>query len=221
MPSGASKAPLSESRARFLEGKGADWAQLLKATSQQVCSSSTRSDTPSSTPLSTGRGVKSVFANRDAIAWEIVSEQARLKRSADEICENARLAYGVKAVFMSIVVPAGSYVIGSVGFDLEFLPRAKPGKFDFGHYLAKRRLPTVILDTTEDDRCSESPIVAELGHRFYVATPIVVHGEYVGALCILDDKPRASFLLQEAKHLDQSADRLALVLTGTMAEGCR
>jgi hypothetical protein len=159
------------------------------------------------TPLSTAGSGRSVFGNRDVIAWEIVNEQVRLKHSADATCENARLAYGVKAVFMSIVTPKGMHVIGSSGFDIEFLPRAPPGKFDFGHYLVERRLPIVVLDTTQDERCNESTIVQDLGHRFYVATPIVVHGEYVGALCILDDKPRESFLVQEALYLDQSAER--------------
>lgn len=49
----------------------------------------------------------------------------------------------------------------------------------------------IIPDTAEDPRCAHDSFFTERGIRFYAGTPLKSHdGEIIGALCVLDTRPR-------------------------------
>ncbi|TIQ24448.1 MAG: GAF domain-containing protein, partial [Mesorhizobium sp.] len=61
------------------------------------------------------------------------------------------------------------------------------------HTIAIGDKPMVVTDATTDSRFNTSPLVTGEHHvRFYAGATIVVAGARIGALCVLDRKPRAS-----------------------------
>src|SRR5690606_20241126 len=51
----------------------------------------------------------------------------------------------------------------------------------------------VVLDATQDDRFKDNPLVTGWpGIRFYAGAAVVVNGQKVGSLCVIDTKPRST-----------------------------
>ena len=51
----------------------------------------------------------------------------------------------------------------------------------------------VVLDAIRDDRFKDNPLVTGWpGIRFYAGAPVVVNGQKVGSLCVIDTRPRDS-----------------------------
>ena len=60
----------------------------------------------------------------------------------------------------------------------------------------------VVLDATQDERFKDNPLVTGWpGIRFYAGAAIIVGGQKVGALCVIDTKPRAEFAPSQVEQL--------------------
>src|SRR6056297_77920 len=68
--------------------------------------------------------------------------------------------------------------------------------------------PTVILDTTQDDRVADNPLVTGWPHiRFYAGAPLITpRGFALGTFCIIDNKPRADLSDADRRTLTDFAD---------------
>ena len=70
--------------------------------------------------------------------------------------------------------------------------------------------PLVVADLSADERFLDNPSVAGAPHlRFYAGFPIVVRGESVGVLCVVDDRTRTLSPTQLA-DLQALADHVAV-----------
>jgi hypothetical protein len=75
----------------------------------------------------------------------------------------------------------------------------------------------VVLDAREDPRFHANPLVTgEPGIRFYAGFPIKLDGAVVGAFCLIDKKPRASF-----SDADEEALAAHAVVAGRIIESIR
>lgn len=72
----------------------------------------------------------------------------------------------------------------------------------------------VIPDLSLDDRTRNAPVVANEPHlRFYAGVPIVVRGQGVGVLAVMDSRPRPEGLTSEQSwHLARIAERTAQMI---------
>ncbi len=74
-----------------------------------------------------------------------------------------------------------------LGLDVEEVPAESA----FGSYAIASGEPFVIEDATRDPRFVDNPLVVGEPHvRFYVGVPIIVHGQRVGTLSVMDIAPR-------------------------------
>ncbi|MBS2036517.1 GAF domain-containing protein [bacterium] len=62
--------------------------------------------------------------------------------------------------------------------------------YSFCQHVVNQREPLSVQDAREDERVQHSPAVAELNVIAYLGVPLSVSGEVVGALCVIDSKPR-------------------------------
>jgi GAF domain-containing protein len=65
----------------------------------------------------------------------------------------------------------------------------------------------VVLDATLDPRCHDNPLVTgTAGIRFYAGVPLrSPAGHALGALCVIDSRPRSSFSQQDRQRLKDLA----------------
>lgn len=64
--------------------------------------------------------------------------------------------------------------------------RETPLSHSFCQHVVARRAPLLVPDAREDARVSGNPAIAELGVVAYAGVPLVVEGETVGSLCLVD-----------------------------------
>ena len=75
--------------------------------------------------------------------------------------------------------------------------------------VVKTRDQLVVSDATQDPRFKDSPLVTGAPNIcFYAGTPLVVNGEAVGALCLIDTKPREI----DVKHV-KALERIATLVS--------
>lgn len=66
--------------------------------------------------------------------------------------------------------------------------------------------PVVVLDTWQDVRFSDNPLVTGAPHiRFYAGIPVHLHGVPLGALCLLDHRPGSRFSEEQQQILAGAA----------------
>jgi len=161
------------------------------------------------------------------IAREICRNQTETQNSAvkqqlDAICQQLRDHYSVKTALVSIVTPDGLRFIAGSGIDLDQIggcalnPVARG--LNFGHYVCHRQAPIIVLDTSQNERHNQHPLVTgEQNMMFYAGQPITVcHPDgltFIGTLCIMDDKPRDEFLTGECAVLEQLSEQVSAAIT--------
>jgi GAF domain-containing protein len=76
------------------------------------------------------------------------------------------------------------------------------------------RAPLIIEDALLDERFNSNPfVVGEPFVRFYAGFPLVVGGQSIGALCVIDDRPRtlsSSQIVQLSELADGTSAWLSL-----------
>ncbi|KDO34117.1 hypothetical protein SPRG_01388 [Saprolegnia parasitica CBS 223.65] len=85
------------------------------------------------------------------------------------------------------------------GFEEMELPRAVA----FGAHVIATKAPLVVLDTLDDERFRENPIVTGPAKvRFYAGAPILTpSGHAIGTVFVLDTEPRATCNIEPLKQL--------------------
>ncbi|HLO89087.1 MAG TPA: ATP-binding protein [Nostocaceae cyanobacterium] len=99
---------------------------------------------------------------------------------AAQICETP-------IALISIIHAEGQLIKAKVGLDVTELPS------DFGFCPICLQLGEVLIipDTLADERFASAEVVVSPPHaRFYVGIPLIVAGEAIGTLCVLDYVPR-------------------------------
>lgn len=79
---------------------------------------------------------------------------------------------------------------------------------------AEKPRPFVVLDATKDERFANNPLVTgEPNIRFYAGIPLIVDNQKLGALCVIDDKPRDTVDPENMKRLEQYGQLVSSILS--------
>lgn len=70
----------------------------------------------------------------------------------------------------------------------------------------------VIEDASNDERFKNSPLVTQGGLRFYAGASIYCQGMKMGALCVIDMKPRYDFNEKKRKMLSELSDLVSVMI---------
>ena len=145
----------------------------------------------------------------------------------DRICEIARDAFGVPTVLVSLVDRDRHWFKARRGFDRDSIPR--------DHGFCGRTIAGddvfVVEDAAADPVHAANPVVAATPHvRFYAGAPLILKpGIRIGALCLVDTKPRSMSPAERAQLarlagvvvdeilLHDASRRAARELTGRIA----
>ena len=106
---------------------------------------------------------------------------------------------------------------GSCGLEVEGVPRSMA----FCSYAVLDSEPFIVSDLRDDPRFADHPLVVGAPHaRFYAGFPIVVEGEGegIGAVCVIDDRPR-SLTVDQITRLSSLAAGTAAWLVQRWAHG--
>ncbi len=68
--------------------------------------------------------------------------------------------------------------------------RETPLEYSFCRHTIGLGTPLVIEDTAADDRVAQMPSVIQYGVRAYAGIPLMIDGQAVGTLCVMDMRPR-------------------------------
>lgn len=129
----------------------------------------------------------------------------------DRLTRLAKRMFNVPIAIVSLVDSKRQFFKSKIGLEISETPR----DISFcGHTILEKKI-FVIPDTTEDVRFANNPLVTDdLEIRFYAGCPLLhLDGSSLGALCILDTKPR-NF---SADDLEALRDLAALVEVELMA----
>jgi diguanylate cyclase (GGDEF)-like protein/PAS domain S-box-containing protein len=125
----------------------------------------------------------------------------------DRLTGLASRLFNVPIVTISLLDYDRLFSKANVGFDFREISR----EVSFSTYVIMHDDILVVPDTTQDPRFSSNPMV--LGPpfaRFYAGIPLVTpFGEKIGALSLIDTKPRSDFAIEDRKNL---TDIAALVM---------
>jgi GAF domain-containing protein len=115
----------------------------------------------------------------------------RAEAGLQRIVEAAARMYQAEIALLSIIDRSREWFAAQVGLDIEQVPRAQSFCL---HAIRKPGEPLVILDALTDRRFAANPFVTDDPHiRFYAGVPLLDRAGYpLGALCVLDSRPRAS-----------------------------
>jgi signal transduction histidine kinase len=87
--------------------------------------------------------------------------------------------------------------------------RETPLEFSFCKHTIALGTPLVIADTLQDKRVAEIPSVTQFNVRAYAGVPLLISGQAVGTLCVMDLRPRSWSDLE----VDTLIDLAATVMT--------
>lgn len=126
----------------------------------------------------------------------------------DRLTRLAAGALGEAQAFLGIVGPEGQQIRAAHGLDVSTWTHAAGLTFS-AHAIAEPGASLVVPDAVRDQRFASDPIVLDLPCvRSFVAVPVLVRGQRVGALCVLS--PRLGLAPGEAQ-LSQLGDIAALI----------
>ncbi|QNN52999.1 PP2C family protein-serine/threonine phosphatase [Nocardioides mesophilus] len=136
-----------------------------------------------------------------AVASPAVTEEARLQALAalrvldtppeerfDRLVRLAQRMFDVPTVLVTLVDEDRQFHKAEIGFGRAEIPRSQ----SFCTFTIDAAEPMVVNDAENDPRFRENPLVTGADHvRFYAGQPLTTPaGVPVGALCLLDSKPR-------------------------------
>lgn len=127
----------------------------------------------------------------------------------DEITREVSQAFDVPIALVSIVGGERQLAAGEVdGTGEHALSREARQEASIDEYVTMADEILVVDDITKDPRFADNPMLLEKGVRFYAGAPLrASNGTVLGALCVIDTKPR-SFSEEERVRLQRFADDL-------------
>ena len=125
------------------------------------------------------------------------------------ICADAAAEFGVPIALVSLVDRDRQWFKVRIGLDTCETDRGQA----FCNYTITQDRPFVVEDTLRDTRFASNPfVIGQPGIRFYAGAPLLFgDGIRLGALCLIDTKPR-SFNEDEVAKLQDYAERIIACL---------
>lgn len=125
----------------------------------------------------------------------------------DQITTLAAEVFGVPIALVNLVAEDTQFSKSCYGIDVRTVDR----QVSFCTHTIQSNEVMVVLDATIDDRFETNPLVTGTPNiRFYAGAPLrTPDGENIGALCIIDDEPRAEFSERDQALLEIMA-RMAM-----------
>ncbi|MCU0465360.1 MAG: GAF domain-containing protein [Anaerolineae bacterium] len=109
----------------------------------------------------------------------------------DQLTGAAALAARTPVALMTLVEPNRQWFKSAHGLKMPYAEtRETPLSHSFCQYVVKDHQPLVVTDTRETKRLRDNLAIRDLNIIAYLGAPIVVQGEVVGALCVVDHQPR-------------------------------
>jgi len=148
----------------------------------------------------------------EELRQQAVERSGILKRRRDpalqKVVDEAAETFAAPMAAITIMDHARQFLAARTGIEAEETPRA----VSFcAHAILRPGEPMVVPDARRDERFAGNPLVLFAPHiRFYAGVPLVDRQGYpLGALCIIDSKPREeppnmfelSLLAREAERL--------------------
>ena len=137
---------------------------------------------------------------------------------SDAVVSAAASILNAPRAAISLVDASRQWFKGSCGLADEETPR----DVSFcAHAISAGPEPFVIDDTWKDARFASNPLVVAPPYiRFYAGFPLIVNGEAIGALCVMDDRPRV-LGAEERERLQELAQGTAAWLSLRPSEANR
>lgn len=125
------------------------------------------------------------------------------------ICHRVRERFGVDSALITLIDRDLQIVKAQEGSELEWTPRSDA----FCNYTIRTDEVFVVPDTLADSRFSRNPLVTGKPFvRFYAGAPLIYMRQIrLGALCVLDHRPR-EFSLGERAELALFADEVVAII---------
>ncbi len=107
--------------------------------------------------------------------------------------------------FMVIIGEDNQWFQSCVGLEINEMPIDHTF---FAHVLAETETsPLIVMNTLEDNRFSSSSLVTgEPNIRFLAAAPLILEEENIGAICVIDNKPREIITKNQTSRLSSFAE---------------
>ncbi|RYF48151.1 MAG: GAF domain-containing protein [Cytophagaceae bacterium] len=135
-----------------------------------------------------------------------INRDKRLDKVTHDLC----LMTNSPIAMVSLVEAERVWLTASVGLGIQQVRRS----ISFCSDAIRSPVGIEILDASNHSRYCRSPLVTGIASlRFYCGVPIIPHNGYpVGALCVLDTKPRASLNVQQKRYMRSLCRNVATIL---------
>lgn len=143
-------------------------------------------------------------AERLAILRELDLLDTPPDQRLDRLTALARETFQTSMALVTIIDEHRQWFKSKQGIDGEETPR----EHAFCAHTIQAPGPLVVLDAQKDPRFADNPFVTGDPHvRFYAGAPIVLkNGAAIGALCVVDERPRETFRTIERRVLEELAE---------------
>ena len=129
-------------------------------------------------------------------------------RRFDEVSRAVAQAFSVPIALVSLVDEVRHPRHQATDADLDPHTARQPDQELLDAHVIAAGEVLVVEDVSEDERFADDPLVLEKGIRFYAGAPLrTSSGVVVGALCVIDTKPR-DFSEADRLRLQATADEL-------------
>jgi GAF domain-containing protein len=128
----------------------------------------------------------------------------------NEICQQAKAHFKVAMALVTLIDKDLQIIKARVGTTLEQTPRSDA----FCDYTIRADDVFVVPDATKDPRFAANPLVTgEPYLRFYAGAPLIYLRDIrLGALCLLDPKPREFSLGDRAELAEMSDEAVSIIM---------
>ena len=162
-----------------------------------------------------GEGMPQSPQERDKVdeILGLLEKSPSFKAALDSSCLDAAKRYSVPMAMITFGQGSDSTVASQLGLHSMGVTTSDGGSGRRLGQTVRRKLPTIVLDASIDERFSHDHLVTgTCGVRMYAAAPLRWHDTvYVGSLCVLDTKPWAELSLQDCDSLCAVADHVITV----------
>ncbi|MDB4890354.1 MAG: sensor signal transduction histidine kinase [Gemmatimonadetes bacterium] len=126
----------------------------------------------------------------------------------DRLTRLATKLLDVPAAFLTVVDESRIFAKSMCGFDETVVVSREQSELTFTHHTLQSATPLVISDATSDKRYANIVTIERLGVIAYVGIPLVLEGQAIGALSVIDSKPR----VWSAEDVQSLCDLAAIAL---------
>lgn len=115
----------------------------------------------------------------------------------DQFAQLAATICRTPAAAVTLIAQDTQWIKGAVGLDHD----AMPADQSFCIHTVRAKAYLTVADASADSRFQRNPLVTGPDHiRFYAGMPLMIDGEAVGALCVIDTETRSEGLTAEQQQ---------------------